>query len=57
MEVLILIIPLALLIAIGFIASFVYAVKKGQMDDLDTPSFRMLIDDEKKIQSKVRLKK
>ena len=56
MEVLILIIPLALIIAIGFIASFIFAVKKGQMDDLDTPAFRMLIEDEKKLHNE-RLKK
>jgi len=57
MQVLIIIIPLALIIAIAFIASFIFAVKKGQLDDLDTPKFKMLIDDEKILKHKRGLKK
>jgi cbb3-type cytochrome oxidase maturation protein len=49
MDILFLIIPFALLIATIFVVSFIIAVKKGQFDDLDTPSHRMLIDDDKKI--------
>ena len=46
MEVLLLILPFALLISIAFIASFIYAVRSGQYDDLETPAYRALLDDE-----------
>ncbi len=46
MSILFLIIPFALLIALIFIIAFSYAVKKGQFEDLDTPAYRMLTDDE-----------
>lgn len=45
MEILILILPMALIISIFFVASFIMAVKKGQFDDLDTPAYRMLLDE------------
>lgn len=46
MEILFIILPFALLIAIFFVIAFIKAVRSGQFDDLDTPSHRMLIDDE-----------
>ncbi|MBT4792793.1 MAG: cbb3-type cytochrome oxidase assembly protein CcoS [Halobacteriovoraceae bacterium] len=46
MSVLIIMLPFALLISIGFVLAFIYAVKKGQFDDLDTPAYRVLLDDE-----------
>ena len=46
MSVLYVVIPLALLIAAGWVAAFAWAVRGGQMDDLDTPQARMLHDDE-----------
>lgn len=52
MEILFIIVPLALLIAIIFIISFGFAVSDGQFEDLDTPSHRMLLDDEKHIEEK-----
>ena len=55
MEVLFLILPFALLIAIAFVVAFIYAVKKGHFDDMETPAVRMLIDDEN-IQTKEELK-
>ena len=39
-------IVISLLIAIGFLISFFWAVKSGQYDDDYTPSVRMLFDDE-----------
>lgn len=39
-------IVISLLIAIGFLLSFFWAVKSGQYDDDYTPSVRMLFDDE-----------
>jgi cbb3-type cytochrome oxidase maturation protein len=46
LSVLYVVIPLALLIAAGWVAAFAWAVRGGQMDDLDTPQARMLHDDE-----------
>lgn len=40
------ILPLALLVAGGAVAAFAWSVKNGQLDDLDTPPRRMLVDDE-----------
>ena len=46
MQVLFLILPLALVIAVVFVIIFAIALKRGQFDDLDTPSHRMLLNDE-----------
>lgn len=35
----------SLIVAIGFLIAFLWAVKNGQYDDKYTPSVRMLIDD------------
>lgn len=48
MEILEFLIPLAVLLAIFFIAGFVWMTKKGQYDDLETPGYRMLLEDNKK---------
>lgn len=42
----------SLVVATGFLIAFLWAVKSGQMDDRDTPSVRMLFDDEIKISKK-----
>jgi cbb3-type cytochrome oxidase maturation protein len=36
---------ISLLVALGFLASFVWAVRNGQFDDDYTPSVRILFDD------------
>ncbi len=46
MEVIIVLLPLALLLGGVFVAAFIWAAKKGQYDDLETPRFRMLLDDQ-----------
>ena len=38
--------PAALLLGALFLAAFLWASKRGQYDDLDTPSVRMLHDDQ-----------
>ena len=48
MSVLILLIGFSILIAGGFLAAFIWSVKKGQFDDDYTPSVRILMDDELK---------
>ncbi|GAB1442081.1 cbb3-type cytochrome oxidase assembly protein CcoS [Ignavibacteriales bacterium] len=42
----------SLVVATGFLAAFLWAVKSGQMDDRYTPSIRMLFDDELKVSKK-----
>ena len=46
MEVIFIILPLALLMAAGFLAAFCWSVHRGQFDDLDTPTHRVLFDDD-----------
>jgi cbb3-type cytochrome oxidase maturation protein len=45
MSVLIILIAASMLVAGGFLAAFIWSVKKGQYDDDYTPSVRMLFDD------------
>jgi cbb3-type cytochrome oxidase maturation protein len=46
MEVVFILLPLAVAVAGIMLALFVWAVKGGQFDDLETPALRMLVDDE-----------
>jgi cbb3-type cytochrome oxidase maturation protein len=45
MSVIIILIAISILVAGGFLAAFIWSVKKGQYDDDYTPSVRMLFDD------------
>ncbi|MCK6619528.1 MAG: cbb3-type cytochrome oxidase assembly protein CcoS [Calditrichaceae bacterium] len=45
MSVMFILIGASLIVAIGFLIAFLWAVKNGQYDDKYTPSVRMLIDD------------
>ena len=45
MSVIFLLIPLSVVIAAGFLAAFIWAVRSGQYDDTCTPSMRLLLDD------------
>jgi cbb3-type cytochrome oxidase maturation protein len=47
MEVIVILLPLALLLGLFFIGAFIWSARKGQYDDLETPRFRMLLDDQK----------
>lgn len=47
MEVITILIPFAILLALTFIIGFIWMTIKGQYDDLETPAMRMLIDDKK----------
>lgn len=47
MDVVFYLLPLALLMALFFLLSFIFAVRGGQYDDLDTPAFRILLDETK----------
>lgn len=46
MNVLYLLVPLALVLAAASVAAFYWAVRDGQFDDVETPSLRVLLDDE-----------
>jgi len=38
--------PIALLLAIAGVIAFIWAMRSGQMDDLETPGQRVLFDDD-----------
>ncbi len=46
MSVILILIPIALLMAGGFLFSFFWANKEGQFDDTYSPSVRILLDNE-----------
>lgn len=48
MEALYIMIPLTLLLSGGLLTGVIWSIRQGQLDDLDTPALRMLIDDEQK---------
>jgi cbb3-type cytochrome oxidase maturation protein len=46
MSVLFLVVPLALVIVAVGLSGYLWAVRNGQMDDLETPGLRVVRDDE-----------
>ncbi|MFT3787441.1 MAG: cbb3-type cytochrome oxidase assembly protein CcoS [Tepidisphaeraceae bacterium] len=48
MSVLFVLLPMAILMAGVALWAFLWSVKNGQLDDLDTPQHRMLFDDKPK---------
>ena len=46
MTVLFVLLPLALLCGAGAVYAFIWAVRDGQLDDLETPALRILGEDE-----------
>ncbi len=51
MNIITLMIPMALVLGIGFVAAFIWATSKGQFDDLETPAHRMLSDENERKKS------
>jgi cbb3-type cytochrome oxidase maturation protein len=47
MSVIVVLIGFSVLVAGGFLAAFLWAVRSGQYDDRHTPSVRMLFDDDR----------
>ncbi|MEO1584301.1 MAG: cbb3-type cytochrome oxidase assembly protein CcoS [Planctomycetota bacterium] len=45
MSVLWIVIPIAIAMAAFAVAAFIWSVRNGQLDDLDTPAARILTDD------------
>ncbi len=46
MSVVYILLPVASLLAAAGVAAFIWAVRRGQFDDLETPAVRILHDDE-----------
>lgn len=46
MNILFIMIPLSLLLATSFLIAFIWNVKSGQIDDVETPPQRMLEDEQ-----------
>lgn len=40
------VLPLALLVTAGAVGAFIWTVRSGQLDDVDTPPKRILFDDD-----------
>lgn len=57
MNIIYFLIPIAMLLAFGFIAACIWALTSGQFDDLETPAFRILKDENKNLQIKLINKK
>ncbi len=47
MIVIFLLIPLSIVIAAGFLAAFIWAVRTGQYEDTCTPAMRLLLEEPK----------
>jgi cbb3-type cytochrome oxidase maturation protein len=47
MSVVYVLLPAAIVLAAAGVAAFIWAVRGGQFDDLETPAVRILHDDEK----------
>lgn len=47
MKIIFLLILVSLVVALGFLIAFIWAVRSGQYDDDYTPSVRILLDDDK----------
>ena len=45
MHIIFFMIGVSLLMALGFLAAFIWSMRTGQQDDLYTPALRMLLDD------------
>lgn len=45
MSVLFVLLIVSLIVAVGFLAAFIWAMRSGQYDDSYTPSIRMLFED------------
>lgn len=45
MNILLILIPMSVLFAAGFLAAFIWAVRNGQYEDTTTPSLRVLFDE------------
>ena len=54
MNIIFLLLPLALILVLVFVGFYLWAAKKGQFDDLESPSQRILLEDRQKDNKKDR---
>ena len=47
MNILLALIPISLVLLLAAVGAFVWAVRRGQYDDLDTPPLDILLDDDR----------
>ncbi|MFZ1624589.1 MAG: cbb3-type cytochrome oxidase assembly protein CcoS [Gammaproteobacteria bacterium] len=47
MSIIFVLIPLGLALLLAAVAAFFWAVRSGQFDDLETPAWRILLDDDR----------
>ena len=52
MSVIVVLIGFSVLVALGFLVGFLWAVRSGQYDDRHTPAVRMLFDDDERTAKK-----
>ena len=48
MSTIFIVVPLALLVSTAAVAAYVWSVKSGQLDDLETPAHRILFDEDER---------
>jgi len=53
MKIILMLIILSLLVAVGFLFAFFWAVKDGQYDDDFSPSMRILVEDDMLMDQKI----
>lgn len=46
MDIIYILLPATLVLAVIAVLGYIWAVKRGQFDDLDTPALRILVEDE-----------
>jgi cbb3-type cytochrome oxidase maturation protein len=46
MDVIYILLPLVLLLVVAAVCAFIWSLRDGQMDDLDTPCVRILFDED-----------
>ena len=46
MSVVYIVLPIAVVLAVVAMAAFIWSVRSGQMDDLETPGVRLLIEED-----------
>lgn len=56
MNVILILIPVSLVLAAGFLAAFFWAVRSGQYEDTCTPSLRILADEDSTVGAPVEEK-
>ncbi|MEY2792576.1 MAG: hypothetical protein RJA76_568 [Bacteroidota bacterium] len=56
MEIIYILISISFLLALSFLAAFIWSVKSGQQNDLVTPAMRILMEDSKPISEKINFK-